>query len=181
MSLPSSLHSSRGFTLVELVLLIILLGILAVTVGSRFSGVSGFSEYAYQQRLMSSLRAMQTRAMFDTRAGYCFQVNFSQSPLAFGPPVLAYASGASASTCSTNIDFGNQQSLATAADELSDNQIAALQATDGGNPIDYIGFDNLGRPLTSQSNCQQGCKIVLRGESVAEVCVESQGYIHACQ
>jgi MSHA pilin protein MshC len=175
----------KGFTLIELVVVIIVLGILAVSAGARFSDSTGYAEYTYQARLISSLRNMQTRAMHDNRAGYCFQINFinttATADAAFGPPILDYITNTTTTidaTCATDIDFGNPDYLRTSAIEMSDEGVS-LSTTPS---FDFIDFDGLGRPIASNQTptCAAQCKITLTGETAVSVCVESQGYVHAC-
>lgn len=178
------LKKTTGFTLIELIIVIILLSILSVTVFSRFSGSSGFSEYTYQARLISALRNMQTRAMHDTRDEYCFQINFDSATPAFGPPTLSYTTGASADTCQTSIDFTNADYLTTSATEMTVDGVS-LSTLSGSTPpnFNFIAFNSLGQPVDAigELNCSSQCKIILTGESAVSVCIESQGYIHACE
>ena len=174
-------YKQQGFTLVELIVIIIIIGILAASVSSRFSGSSGYAEYTYQARLIAALRNMQQRAMQDTRPGYCFQINFSTSPSsdAFGPPTLSYNPGGNTSdTCSNTIDHGNSDYLSTSASEMNDEGVTFASL-----PFAFIGFDDLGRPLTdniNSANCVSTCQVDFVGEQTVSVCVESQGYIHVC-
>lgn len=173
-----AVERNKGFTLLELIIVIIILGILSVSVSTRFGGTSGFAEYTYQARLISSLRNMQLRAMQDTRQNYCFQINFSNSPAAFGPPTLSYNPGTPSDTCSTAIDHTGPEYLATSASEMSDESVVF-----GSLPFNYIGFDNLGRPVTddlSSVNCSAGCQVDFVAQETASVCIESEGYIHVC-
>ncbi|MFT4939347.1 MAG: MSHA pilin protein MshC [Paraglaciecola sp.] len=167
-----------GFTLIELIVVIIILGILAVSVFTRFDGTSGYAEYTYQARLISSLRNMQQRAMQDTRKDFCFQINFSSSPVAFGPPSLSYNPGDATATCSTSIDHSNPDYLSTSASEMSDEGVVF-----GSLPFNFIGFDSLGRPLTeniASPNCGSGCQVDFVAQETVSVCIESEGYIHVC-
>jgi MSHA pilin protein MshC len=180
--LGHSIKRNTGFTLVELIIVIILIGILSVTVFSRFSGTSGFSEYAYQARLISALRNMQTRAMHDTRDAYCFQINFDIATAAFGPPVLDYISDtatAKDATCVTDIEFGNPEYLTTNATEMTAAEVNLSTLPS----FSFIAFNSLGQPVaaTGELTCSSQCKIILTGESAVSVCIESQGYIHACK
>lgn len=187
MKTKQALSKNYGFSLIELIVVIILIGILAVSVGSRFVGTDGFAELTYQSRLISSLRAIQTRAMYDTRpptvtnpSGYCFQINFRDSPAAFGPPTLDYTAANGSATCSTTINFTTSQHLSTTNSEMADNKVSLVELLDGVDSIVYIGFDDLGRPLTSANNCSADCQITFKGEQSARVCIKSQGYIYAC-
>jgi len=175
-------YKPKGFTLIELIIVIILISILSVSVFTRFSGTSGFAEYTYQARLVSALRNMQTRAMHDNRDGYCFQINLNTTVAAFGPPVLDYISGnpgTAEATCSNSIDFNNSEFLRTSATEMSDEEVS-LSTTPS---FDFISFDSLGRPIDNANNltCDSTCKITLTGETAVSVCIESQGYVHACE
>ncbi len=168
-----------GFTLVELITVIILISVLSVSVFSRFSGTSGFAEYTYQARLISALRNMQTRAMHDNRDGYCFKINLDTSTTpAFGPPVLTYAPvGDKDDTCGDDIDFSNPDYLTTNATEMSEEDVSLSTQPS----FNFIDFDDLGRPTDDSADCSATCKITLTGESTVSVCIESEGYIHACE
>ena len=177
---PNFLCQNSGFTLVELIITIILISILSVSVSSRFSGKTGFSEYTYQARLISVLRNMQTRAMFDNRSDFCFKVNFKTTLPAFGPPKLSYAPvGDTTETCQNDIDFTHPSYLVTTETEMTQADVS-MSATSNSVAFNFINFDNLGRPSTDGPTCDTVCIISLTGESTVSVCVESEGYIHAC-
>jgi MSHA pilin protein MshC len=170
----------QGFTLIELIVVIILISILSVSVFSRFSGTSGFAEYTYQARLISALRNMQTRAMFDNRQGYCFKINIDTTDAAFGPPTLDYISNIPSSknaTCSSSIDFSNPDYLTTTATEMNSEGVGLTTQPS----FNSINFDALGRPQVENTDCSATCKVTLTGEAAVSVCIESQGYIHACE
>jgi MSHA pilin protein MshC len=170
---------TTGFTLVELIVVIILLGIMSITVSSRFSGASGYSEYIYQARLISVLRNMQLRAMYDTREDYCFQVNLVTSPAAFGPPTMSYNIGTALDTCVTDIDFiNNPEFLTTTATEMTQAAVSLSTLPSFG----FISFNSLGKPIDANGamTCDNVCKITLTGKSAVSVCIESEGYVHAC-
>ncbi len=67
-------RKQSGFTLVELVATIILIGIVAVAVAPRFSGAGTYSEYALRDQFISALRFAQQRAMYDHQAQSCYRV-----------------------------------------------------------------------------------------------------------
>lgn len=170
-------YRHKGFTLVELIIVIMLISILAVSAFSRFSGTSGYAEYTYQARLISALRNMQTRAMHDNRDDYCFKINFDTAAPAFGPPVLTYAPiGNIADTCSNSINYNNPDYLTTNSTEMNNEGVSLTTQPS----FDFIDFDNLGRPTSDSVDCSASCKITFTGEAAVSVCIESQGYIHAC-
>lgn len=181
----------KGFTLIELVITMVILGILVVVAWPRFGGSGGYDEYAYQTRLIGVLRGMQMRAMNDTALNRCFQVNFDNTNDAFGPPTLNYLSNL-ANTCLTTIDVenvltGNDRQTVLhmygLSEELQSDNIDMVALNSVGTEVTFIGFTNLGEPLTGDAgndNCASGCSVEFRSAvSVAKVCVEPQGYIHA--
>jgi len=76
------IRSSGGFSLIELVAVIILMGILAVVVLPKFSSRQGFTEYALRDQLISAFRLAQQRAMYD-HSGSCYSLAIDA--LGFGP------------------------------------------------------------------------------------------------
>lgn len=173
--------AQAGFTLLELIIVVLLLGVLAVYAAPRFTGVGGYSEYTYQNRLISVLRNMQIRAMQDSRPDFCHQVNFINTPsqIAFGPASMNYMAGNAAASCATSIDFSAPEFLRTSPSEIIESSVA-MTVQDGGSLITSIGFNSLGSPLSSAANCSAGCSVSFLGQSLVRVCIESQGYIHAC-
>ncbi len=181
---------TKGFTLFELIVTMMIIGVMMVFATARYSSSSGYDEFAYQARLISVLRNMQIRAMNDTRPNYCFQVNFDNNNNAFGPPGLLYR-GPFASTCSTTIDVDDELSgsnrnrflhMYALTAEMTADSVDMLALNSVGSEIEFIGFDHLGMPLTSDignDNCATGCTIQFSTEvASAKVCVESQGYVH---
>ncbi|MFB1035289.1 MAG: prepilin-type N-terminal cleavage/methylation domain-containing protein [Sinobacterium sp.] len=171
---------NKGFTLIELVIVLVLLGILSVAVYPRMTGKGGIVEYTYQARLVSALRAMQQRAMQDTRNGFCFKLAvFSDNNSAFGPPTLDYTvDGATnkALTCANLIstDLDNSHMIATKADMLDDN----VMITDAPN---FVQFNNMGCTIDVSGNaCSTDMRIEIQGKNSIAVCIKSQGYIHVC-
>ena len=65
--------------------------------------------------------------------------------------------------------------------ELTDEGLSLSSADGALINFSYIGFDALGRPLNNAANCGTGspCRVTITGESSVDVCIESEGYIHA--
>ena len=171
---------NKGFTLIELVIVLVLLGILSVAVYPRITGKGDIVEYTYQARLVSALRAMQQRAMQDTRNGFCFKVVlFSDNNSAFGPPTLDYIDDSAINktlTCSNQIstDLDNAFVIANNADMLNDS----VSITDAPN---FVQFNNMGCTIDVLGNaCTTDVRIELQGKNSIAVCIKSQGYIHVC-
>lgn len=188
---PGQRHSvsrGAGFTLVELIVTLVLIAVVAVTAASRFQDDTGYTEFTLQQRLISSLRHIQMRAMQDTRPGYCYRLIINTGTAAsFGPSSTDYSVGNENATCTTTIDTSAADYLQASADEITGKGVS-FRATEGFNrTVAYIGFDNLGNPLTNNVvfnrplNCgNTACRLTFSGDEDAAVCVEREGYIHAC-
>jgi MSHA pilin protein MshC len=127
--------NARGFTLIELVLVIILIGVLAVTAAPRFFTASGYDQIAVQDQLIQLLRQAQLQTM--NASAECQTVHFGSNQ-AWIPTNV--------STCS----------VITGSEQL------AL-------------FDSWGRPAATSATA-----FTITGESAVKVCIESEGYIHAC-
>lgn len=173
-------HQLRGFTLVELVIVVLVLGILAVAVAPRFASTDTYAEFALQQRLQTALRTLQIQSMYDTRSGFCYQLNFvSGSSAGFGPSTNNYRAANAALSCATTIDYSLPRYLRSDQGELAAKGIA-LSVLDSGLPAALISFDNLGRAFTDVGSCVNGCEIVFTGEATARLCVSAEGFVHEC-
>ena len=126
--------SNRGFTLIELILVIILIGVLAVTAAPRFFTASGYDQVAARDQLIQLLRQAQLQTM--NNSAECQVVHF----------------GNNQSWIPTNTA---QCSVLTSDEQL-------------------LSFDVWGRPATSVTSA------TLAGETTMKVCIEAEGYIHAC-
>lgn len=171
----------KGFTLLELIITIVLIGVLSVVAAARFQNSSGFDTFSLQNQLIASLRHMQFRAMQDTRADYCHRIVFDTVAPAIGPPSNNYSTepGAAASTCLETIDINTPEYLQIDSNFFADLG-ASLVALDGTAAIGFIDFDSFGRPLTTANNCAVDCQITFSAQSSSNVCVNSEGFIRAC-
>tara|TARA_R110000782_G_scaffold89974_3_gene172974 strand:+ start:1752 stop:2252 length:501 start_codon:yes stop_codon:yes gene_type:complete len=145
--------SSKGFTLIELIIVIIILGILSVTVAPKFLTSNGFSEYAYRTDIIAKLRLIQTRAMQQVLEP-CHQVKLTNNKLG-------------KADCGTPVKFIDK--VAT---------MVTIDSKDGVTltPDDLIfTFDNMGRPI----DCNSPCEIIVKGVQELRVIIEPEGYIHA--
>ncbi len=152
----------QGFTLVELILVIVLIAIISVSVTPVFFSRGGFVEYTFADRLVALLQLVQLQAMNQSGACHEVMVTFER----FGVP----------SPCSSNLlpavfqpdSLGIAESEATIANLI-------LNA-----PFSVISFDTLGRPIDPQTGnliCQSGCIVQITGASTVNVRIEGEGYI----
>ncbi len=157
---------TKGFTLIELVVVIIILGILAATVTPKFLSSNDFEEYAYRSEVVSTLRAIQLRAMQQTHeSNICHQVNITNDMLG----LLATDSG----TCGTDW-FDDAKYDLNKDDGPTSVQIDSDSAVTFANLT--FSFDQMGRPV----GCSP-CEITIIGDETLVVKIEAEGFIHVPQ
>ncbi|MBC3766112.1 prepilin-type N-terminal cleavage/methylation domain-containing protein [Neptunicella marina] len=172
------MHKSNGFTLIELIVVIIIVGILSVVVAARFQGKSGFAEYTWQKRGIAALRYVQLQAMQDTSAtnsGACYRLNVDTTNNQFGLPPVA-------DSCSDNIDINRHLASSSGNGEMDNDDVSISLSDNTSGIINGIGFNGLGQPVDAANNaiCVSGCTMSFTDSLSANICIESQGFVHAC-
>ena len=155
----------HGFTLLELVATLILIGILSVTALPRFFDSSGFEEHAYRSEVIAKLRHIQLRSMQQATTS-CLDIEMDNSHI--GVP--------DQSPCTGSYDFSDgygSEAEDTLAVAIDGNHGVRFSSTSGNLSF---SFDKLGVP---QGDCTGGCNIQIIGDETLTVRIESQGYIHA--
>jgi len=181
----TSKKNSSGFTLIELVITIVIVGILAITIIPRFISSSELKPYSYRDQLLTTLRHAQYMAMSDRSTGACYQVHIESKRFGYDYQTLSscsnsLVSGASFSPFEVESNSTpNQTDLGAIIDE---NDIS-ITATDlSGNDIlnADIRFNGIGQPSwldgsgVEQSDCSGGCQIKVNEQAL---CVGEQGFI----
>jgi MSHA pilin protein MshC len=163
---------NQGFTLLELIIVIIILGILSVTVAPKFFTAKGFSEYGYRANVIAKLRLIQIKAMQQTQAtpenttednnSYCHRVLLTNKKLGTPDDCDDTPSfDSSWQDSATKLTIANQDDVIFSSENITDNSFS---------------FDSMGRP---SSSCNAPCQINIEGEQTISVQIESEGYIHA--
>ncbi|WP_085344280.1 type II secretion system protein [Vibrio sp. ArtGut-C1] len=151
--------SALGFTLMELILVIVLLSILSLFAASRFVGSGSFSAYALQERVISVIRQVQVNRM---------QSNVASPDNNFRLQVSSSCVGSVAACALTG-------SAQDARSDVVIDKSAKFSLTNAvNNPIE---FNLLGNPINSASG---GVSILIEdkhGRSRCQVEINTQGYV----
>ena len=167
------MKKQQGFTIVELVTVIVLIGILTVVIAPKFSGTDTYEAHAHRSQLISALRLTQQRAMQQTNpnatgAGYyCHQIVFDNVKVRYGVPDRL--------DCSTTTFPNSWQPDATGF-EVDNKYEVSFQINGVANPS-IVAFDSMGRPL---DDCLDGCFINIKSSvEILQIQIELEGYIRA--
>ena len=143
-----------GFTMIELIVVILIIAIMSTTVIPKFFTSTGFQEYTYQAEVITKLRSIQLRAMQQTNSSECHTVLITESAL--GIP----------QNC--NLTSGSWQNETTSVIVESGHDVT-FDVSSGNYSLT---FDSMGRPSCSP------CLITVLGDSTLPIKIESEGYIH---
>jgi MSHA pilin protein MshC len=149
-----------GFTLVELVTTIILIGIIAVAVLPRLFSASSYSAYTLRNEFISELRHVQLKAIQNT--DQCYQLDVSANGY-----TLRYFNDRIGNSCSDV--FREEQPQSFSAN-------AYITLASDASQVFSITFDSLGRMISPA--CSGHCFNAVADETLA-IAVESEGYIYA--
>lgn len=165
--------SQRGFTLIELIVVILLVGILGATAASRLFGRSHFDAFVARDQAMTITRQIQLSAM---------QAQDSEIQRIRYPLRIIAGSSEKDSCLGRMVDTV----CPTASSLNSDVLLGATSQTQftvtSPHPAPTVlYFDLLGRPVDSLGRivCEQGCEISLtaRDNTQLSFCINREGFI----
>ncbi|OIM99259.1 hypothetical protein BFR57_01405 [Idiomarina sp. MD25a] len=166
----------KGFTLVELIIVLVVVAILAVGAAPLFIGSGGTESLVLRERALSILRNVQLNAMQNTQAD-CYVAVLQNNALGLA---TTPSCGAGSSTLAASEDSANQ---------MADFGGKNLTVTDSNGdsvslPID-IEFGPLGRPNDASGlicSGSQACRLTFTEANGANqsVCINREGYIYGC-
>ncbi|MUH96996.1 type II secretion system protein [Aliivibrio fischeri] len=174
-------QNRNGFTLVELIVVILLLAIIAVYTASKYMGASRFSSAAAQEQVLSILRHVQIASM-QTNTSHinnaCRSVHIASNQ--FGVDSACQNQGMASAVLSDYSKENDRENLDMI--RLS----YAFNTASGAVTISELSFDLLGRPTIPASSdltlcTQEDCRITITTLSTNEsrsVCINNEGFMY---
>lgn len=169
--------NNKGFSLIELIVVIILISILAVSVAPKFDGTASYEAHTHRAQLISALRLTQQRAMQQTNStdGFCHQIVFDDVATRYGIPDRLDCDN-------TTFPLPLSDWVPDATGHLVDSryQVSFVVIDKNGTTLNNpqkVAFDWMGRPSGA---CEGGCEInvVRPSETTLKITIEPEGYIH---
>lgn len=157
-----NIKPNKGFTLVELIVVILLLAIISATAISRFSGRQSYELYALQEQAASVIRQVQLNRM---------QSNMDMSVI--GAQSLRLVA---ANNC-----IGSQSACDNLSETRSDVIVSNDYSFSSAPTSSYsspIEFNLLGNPENTASS---GVQIIISSNNSSDrawVCINSQGFVY---
>lgn len=159
---PPGLRNQRGFTLVELIMVMIIVGILAAFAAPRFFDADIFKSRGFADQMQASLRYAQKVAIAQRR-NVCVAMTA-------GDITLTIASGV-ASACDTNLISPTGE---------SPYKINTPSAAITLSPVQTFIFDALGKPFDTLGNPSVVQKTINISGATNPIIVEAEtGYVHS--
>ncbi|HAV6900990.1 TPA: prepilin-type N-terminal cleavage/methylation domain-containing protein [Vibrio vulnificus] len=150
----------KGFTLIELIVVILLISIVSAYAASRYIGTGSFSAYAAQEQAISIIRQLQVYRMQSNTTG-TYNLSFQ----------LTASGGCLGSTVGCDV-------ATTPQTAQSRSDVMRLEGVSVSSTMSPIRFDLRGNPLQTDGSALNSATITFSasGESTS-VCINSQGYV----
>lgn len=158
------MQQESGFTIVELVAVMVITGIIAAIAAPRFIGLDAFDARGSYSTLVSALRYAQKTAIAQ-RTTVCANVDVTTRII-----TLTYRS-------STNCSLASTGTVIDPATQAAYSKTLSINVTITA-PVSTIGFDGLGRPVPNTTATFVVANAVVPTESIRTIIVEADtGYV----
>jgi MSHA pilin protein MshC len=152
-----------GFTLIELVMVLVVTAVLAAVAAPSFNSISGFNARGFHDQTLAYLRYAQKTAVAQRRT-VC--VSFTGSAV-----TLAIASAAGTSNCATaGVLVGPQGESPVVLNAKTGVSYTAI-------PIGF-NFDSLGQPITAAGAAQATQSLQVAGVGSTITIETTTGFVH---
>jgi MSHA pilin protein MshC len=156
-------NNQGGFTLIELIMVIVIVGILAIAVAPRFLGVDVFKSRGFADQVQATLRYAQKEAIAQHR-NVCVAMTASDIALTIANANPSVAT----SPCNTNLVLPGQSSNKISTPSASITLSAAT-----------FNFDALGKPWDVLGVTPSSVKKSIAISGANNIFVEAEtGYVH---
>ena len=154
--------SQAAFTIIELVLVILLLGVLSISVVPKMMSNSDIEHYVVRDRLVAQLRLAQLMSM--QQRNICTRVIVTTTYTGI----------------EQNTDVNGSCANAVPVEQRNALNGVKIALASGATPTPfYIVFNSQGLNVTTHSGQCTDCKLDVIGDETVSIMIESQGYIHA--
>ena len=161
-----------GFTLIELIVVILLISIMSVTVLPKFFTSNGFEEFTYRDELIIKLRAIQLRSMQQTTDVVCKVIQVETTPPAIIGLQKTHIDTDSGLPDGCEVGYQGDTTTVTVDPKHS----VSFTISEG---LTSFSFSSLGKPVGCTPINLCGITITVTGENSLEILINSEGYIHA--
>jgi MSHA pilin protein MshC len=185
----SNYRKNLGFTLIELIVVIILISIMSVTVLPKFFTSNGFEEFTYRDELITKLRAIQLRSMQQTNDTTCHQIHMQTNPFIIGlqdtvPDINAVERCRTSNLDRPDLCYTSDNKTICYAGETTRVEIDSKHSVSFtlSQDLTSFSFSSLGRPEAPGCGDENTlCELILtvEGESTLRIEINREGYIHA--
>lgn len=160
---PSRFVFQAGFTLIELIMVIVMLGVLAVFAAPRILNTGDFYARGFHDETQAYLRYAQKTAIAQRRT-VC--VTFTSATVA-----LTIASAEATTNCASAGTLKGPKGETGPV-------VTARSGVSFASPPTSFNFDGLGQPITSTGNAQATQTIQISGVSPSITVETATGYVH---
>lgn len=162
-ALRPKVRACRGFTLVELVMVLVVMGVLAAVAMPKILSTTGFNARGFHDQSLAYLRYAQKTAVAQRRT-VC--VAFTTTSI-----TLTLASAAGTSNCSTAATLVGPQGESPVVLNAKTGVTYTAMPT-------AFNFDSLGQPITTGGSAQATQTIQVSGISDSITIETHTGYVH---